>query len=112
MDYTDQSRAEHLEESLGLATTLDWVIVGGESRGPDYRRLVEYAIPPFRDKGFYVPKHSSLSAVRSLRDQCVAAGVPFFFKQWGGPTPKSGGRSLDGRTWDEYPDLAERARDS
>jgi protein gp37 len=41
---------------------------------------------------------------RSLRDECVKAGVPFFFKQWGGRTPKANGRELDGRTWDEYPD--------
>ncbi|MGH7483874.1 MAG: DUF5131 family protein, partial [Longimicrobiales bacterium] len=34
---------------------------------------------------------------------CNAAGVPFFFKQVGGRTPKAGGRLLDGRTWDEYP---------
>jgi protein gp37 len=38
-----------------------------------------------------------------LRDACQAAGVPYFFKQWGGPTPKAGGRLLDGRTWDEMP---------
>lgn len=42
--------------------------------------------------------------VRSLRDQCQAAGTAFFFKQWGGRTPKAGGRSLDGRTWDEMPE--------
>lgn len=40
---------------------------------------------------------------RELRDRCVAEGVSFFWKQWGGPTPKSGGRLLDGRTWSEYP---------
>ena len=40
---------------------------------------------------------------RFLRDQCLATGVPFFFKQWGGLTAKSGGRILDGRTWDEMP---------
>jgi protein gp37 len=62
---------------------IDWLVVGGES-GPNYR-----------------PMHASW--VSYLRDECVAAGVPFFFKQWGGPTPKSGGRKLDGRTWDEYP---------
>jgi len=60
-----------------------WVIVGGES-GPG-RRPVDPAW------------------VRDLRDQCVAAGVPFFFKQWGGRTPKANGRELDGRTWDEMP---------
>lgn len=40
---------------------------------------------------------------RSIRDQCVEAGVAFLFKQWGGRTPKANGRELDGRTWDEYP---------
>ena len=40
---------------------------------------------------------------RLLRDQCRSAGVPFFFKQWGGRTPKSGGRELDGGTWDQFP---------
>jgi protein gp37 len=67
-------------------TGIDWVIVGGES-GPDCR--------PMRKEW-----------VLDLRDRCQAAGVPFFFKQWGGPTPKSGGRVLDGRTWDEMPPLA------
>lgn len=62
---------------------IGWVIVGGES-GPGAR-------PMHRDW------------VVEIRDQCVAAGVPFFFKQWGGRTPKVGGRVLDGRTWDEYP---------
>jgi protein gp37 len=62
---------------------IGWVIAGGES-GPDARRV---------DPGW----------VRQLRDQATAAGVPFFFKQWGGRTPKAGGRVLDGRTWDEQP---------
>ncbi len=62
---------------------LDWVIAGGES-GPGFRRVdVEW--------------------VRELRDACVEAGVPFFYKQQGGRTPKAGGRELDGRTWDEFP---------
>ena len=65
------------------AEYIGWVIVGGES-GPEHRPMnPEWA--------------------RSLRDQCVAAEVPFFFKQWGGRTPKTGGRDLDGRTWDEMP---------
>ncbi|WP_280393467.1 DUF5131 family protein [Nocardia wallacei] len=63
---------------------LDWVITGGES-GPDAR--------PMRPEW-----------VRELRDVCVGAGVPFFFKQWGGRTPKSAGRDLDGRTWSEMPE--------
>lgn len=62
---------------------IHWVIVGGES-GPAHRRLQ----PEW---------------VREIRDQCVTARVPFFFKQWGGRTPKSGGRLLDGQTWDAMP---------
>jgi protein gp37 len=60
-----------------------WVIVGGES-GPGARPM---------DPAW----------VRSLRDQCTAAGVPFFFKQWGGVRKGEAGRVLDGRTWDEFP---------
>ena len=62
---------------------LHWVIVGGESG----------------------PRARPMSAVwpRTLRDQCRSAKVPFFFKQWGGSTPKTGGRVLDGATWDEFP---------
>ena len=41
--------------------------------------------------------------VRTLRDKCIAQEVAFFHKQWGGRTPKVGGRLLDGRTWDEFP---------
>jgi protein gp37 len=62
---------------------VDWLIVGGES-GPHAR-----------------PTHPDWP--RQLRDRSVAAGVPFFFKQWGGRTPKAGGRLLDGRTWDQRP---------
>lgn len=62
---------------------LHWVIVGGES-GPDARQMApEWA--------------------RAVRDDCAASGVPFFFKQWGGRTPKAGGRELDGKDWDELP---------
>jgi protein gp37 len=62
---------------------IDWVIVGGES-GPGARPMArEWAL--------------------DIRDQCVAAGVPFFFKQWGGVHKKRTGRLLDGRTWDEVP---------
>jgi len=65
---------------------IDWVIVGGES-GPGARPV---------DPAW----------VRDLRDACKNASVPFFFKQWGGRTPKAGGRELDGRTWDEFPTAA------
>jgi protein gp37 len=67
-------------------TDIDWVIVGGES-GPGAR-----------------PLH--LEWVREIRDQCVAQRVAFFFKQWGGIRPKSGGRELDGREWSEFPTAA------
>jgi protein gp37 len=62
---------------------IGWVIVGGES-GPRSRPM-------------------NPQWVRTVRDQCLAAKVPFFFKQWGGTRPKSGGRELDGREWNEFP---------
>ncbi len=49
------------------------------------------------------PKSHALEWLRSIRQQCAAAGIPYFFKQWGGPTPKSGGRLLDGREHNEMP---------
>ncbi len=42
----------------------------------------------------------------TLRDRCREQRVLFFFKQWGGRTPKAGGNTLDGRQWQEYPDMA------
>jgi protein gp37 len=42
--------------------------------------------------------------VRNIRDQCLHAGVQFFFKQWGGVNKKKAGRALDGRTWDQMPE--------
>jgi protein gp37 len=62
---------------------IQWVIAGGESGGERRELRPEWA--------------------RLIRDQCAAQGVPFFFKQWGGRTSKSGGRTLDGRTWDDVP---------
>ncbi len=62
---------------------IDWVIVGGES-GPGARPM-------------------DPSWVIDIRDQCRSAGVPFFFKQWGGVRKKKTGRELEGRTWDEMP---------
>ena len=77
-----------IEPLLGPITRLDlrgihWVIVGGES-GRGAR-----AMDP--------------AWVRSIRDQCVASNVRFFFKQWGGVRKHVTGRVLDGRTWDEMP---------
>ena len=50
-----------------------------------------------------MPKPDREAWVREIRDQCVRADVPLFFKQWGGATPKSGGRLIDGREWSEIP---------
>jgi protein gp37 len=76
------------EPLLGSLNDLDltgihWVIGGGES-GIGYRPVQkDWAI--------------------GLRDLCLEHDVAFFWKQWGGRTPKSGGRELEGRTWEEYP---------
>ena len=64
-------------------TGIDWVIVGGES-GPGARPM-------------------ATDWVRDIRDQCRAAGVAFFFKQWGVLRPKTGGRDLVGREWNQMP---------
>jgi protein gp37 len=76
------------EPLLGPLTGIDltgigWVIAGGES-GPSYRPM-------------------NISWAREIRNASTRAGVPFFFKQWGGRTPKALGRELDGRLWDEKP---------
>lgn len=104
-DYTSRIRALRstpaavkflsLEPLLGPLPGLDlreidWVIAGGESC-PRARPM---------DPAW----------VRGIRDQCVAAGVAFFFKQWGGVRKDRTGRELDGRTWDEMPAAAGRAR--
>ena len=65
---------------------IDWVIVGGES-GPGARPM-------------------EWSWVIEIRNQCQIAGVPFFFKQWGGVNKKKTGRELEGRTWDEMPSVS------
>lgn len=82
---------------------IHWVIVGGESGGPLERALVGPRQAGRDGRIRLRPKPQSIAWVRSIRDQCLAARVPFFFKQWGGPTAKSGGRVLDGRTWNEVP---------
>lgn len=67
---------------------IQWVITGGES-GPTFR-----------------PCHPEW--VRGIRDQCLASGVAFFHKQWAGRTPRSGGRLLDGREWNDFPIVSPR----
>lgn len=66
-------------------TGIDWVIAGGES-GPGHRPV---------DPAW----------VTGIRDRCAAGQVPFFFKQWGGRTPKDGGRELEGHIWSQMPPL-------
>jgi protein gp37 len=82
---------EPLLEHLGKVDLrgIRWVIVGGES-GPGARPM----LPEW---------------VRNIRTQCKAQGVAFFFKQWGGVRKASAGRELDGRTYDEYPDILPNA---
>jgi len=82
-----------LEPLLGPLDNLDlygihWVIAGGES-GPGTRPV-------------------DVNWIRSIRDQCLESGVPFFFQQWGGVHRTKAGRLLDERTWDEYPMIALR----
>jgi protein gp37 len=88
---------------------LHWLIAGGESgrhllqkKFREPRGLVDYA-----GAGQWPVKADRIPWVRRLRDDCVAAGVAFHFKQWGGLTSKSGGRVLDGRTWEEFPRFPE-----
>jgi len=102
--------APFLPETLGdlRSSGIDWVIAGGESAGPPARSLVEVgAIRRMVGTKFdriWRPKADRLEWVREIRDQCAAAGVPFFFKQWGGaPRNTSGGELLDGREWREFP---------
>ncbi|WP_228925349.1 DUF5131 family protein [Streptomyces sp. DH7] len=76
------------EPLLGPLPGLDldgihWVIAGGES-GPNHRMVDQ-------------------TWVTQIRDTCQTADVAFFFKQWGGRSPKAGGRLLEGRTWDQMP---------
>jgi protein gp37 len=71
-------------QSLNLKD-IDWVIVGGES-GPGARTMSE-------------------EWVVDIKDQCLKANVPFFFKQWGGVFKSKAGRVLEGKTWDEMPQL-------
>jgi protein gp37 len=101
-DGTKLSRVRHLKETpvpirflsieplIGAVGRLPldgigWVIVGGES-GPDARRM-------------------DPEWVRNIRDQCVGNKMPFFFKQWGGLRPKSGGRGIDKREWNQWPSM-------
>jgi protein gp37 len=69
---------------------ISWVIVGGES-GPGARKM-------------------DADWVKEIRNQCLSARVPFFFKQWGGVHKKKAGRELEGRIWDEMPATGNMAK--
>jgi protein gp37 len=106
-DGTKKSRIRHMQAAnasirflsieplIGPMGRLDlagiaWVIVGGES-GPRARPMeVEW--------------------VREVRDQCISSGVSFFFKQWGGYRPKTGGRTLDGYEWNQLPPYSDEKK--
>lgn len=91
-------------------TSIDWLIVGGES-GPGHRRIDPQWARDLRDAA----TSTICTLCAGLGTECpgYANGCPqcgdrrtetaFFFKQWGGPKPTSGGRELDGRTWSEWP---------
>lgn len=92
IDYLRKTKAHtkflSLEPLIGALPELDlsgidWVIVGGESG---------HGARPIKEEW-----------VTDIRDQCLKAGVAFFFKQWGGVNKKRAGRLLQGRTWDEMP---------
>lgn len=97
------------EPLLGPLKELDlagisWVIVGGESgthlwndKFQARRALVKW------EQGKWNVRPDRAEWVREIRDECLATETPFFFKQWGGATPKAGGRMLDGELWEQYP---------
>jgi protein gp37 len=106
-DASRVSRVRHLQQAnasirflsvepmIGPVAQIDlkgihWVIAGGES-GPGARPIKE-------------------EWVCELRNECRENGVAFFFKQWGGKTPKAGGRSLQGREWNEFPNIKRQKR--
>jgi len=102
-DHQALSRLEHLRQArasvrflsveplLGPLGKMDlegiqWVIVGGES-GPGFRPMQQ-------------------AWAQEVRDQCLEQDVAFFFKQWGGLRPKSGGNLLDGKKWAQFPEIS------
>ena len=92
--YLSQIENEKASPSLEALGEIDlddlhWAIVGGES-GPKSRPIDE-------------------AWVTEIRDQCLAARVPFFFKQWGGTNKKKAGKLLEGRIWNEMPRLVPAA---
>jgi hypothetical protein len=87
------------------------VITGGESGGTPARRLVERAGAAPRGaalrpgpRGRRRLRPHAAGWLRAIRDQCLETQTAFLHKQHGGPTPKGGGRALDGVVWHQYPD--------
>lgn len=104
--YADQPE---IRPGLDL-TGIHWVIVGGESgqhlMKPEIAKERSLAIyiegEPIR-RVHWVPRGDRAEWVREIRDESQRQDVAFFFKQWGGVRPKSGGKLLDGQIWDQYP---------
>jgi protein gp37 len=94
---------------------LQWLIFGGESGSHlsktevmEKRGLVELRTRRSSDPSGmsnWQPREDRLAWARDVRDACQAHGSLYFFKQWGGPRSTSGGKLLDGRTWEEFPRL-------
>ncbi len=108
--------AEPLLSSFGDPdlSGIHWVITGGESGSHLYdaavcerRGLVMYD----RSLKKWVLRDDRVQWVRDIRDACIAQGVKFFHKQWGGNYPEASGRILDGRTWNEIPRLPGQRRE-
>jgi protein gp37 len=101
-----------LQASLGIKskpwldlTGIDWLIVGGES-GPGHRPVHVEWVRDLRDACLLARPEECAGGGYRLVPSAAHAAPAFFFKQWGGATPKAGGRELDGRVWDEMPDRA------
>jgi len=110
-----EPQLDDLGPSLDLSR-IHWVIAGGESglhlRDAALRSRRGMAEPGTGadDGRGWRPIEERIDWARHIRDKCIEGEVAFFFKQWGGLNPKSGGRILDGRTWDEFPRTAAVAR--
>lgn len=93
-----------VEPMLGPLDLFDWLHAVDEGRGHDYNMGINWVI----GGGESSPKHRPLNIdhARNLRDQCIEANVPFFFKQHGGRTPEANGCLLDGVEYKEFPRAA------
>lgn len=91
-----------VEPMLGELDLFPWLHAIDDTRGFDYNMGIDWVICGGESGANHRPLN--LDHVRELRDQCVDAGVPFFFKQHGGRTPEAGGCELDGREWKQFPE--------